>query len=85
LGDQASPKMRCSSCGSRHLLRADYLATGAMGAAMTVTAKVSLGGRKILLKKSAVAADVCLDCGIIRLCATDLPTLREASRAASRG
>ena len=22
LGDQASPKMRCSSCGSRHLLRA---------------------------------------------------------------
>ena len=52
-----------------------------MAAGMSVTAKVRLGQGKTRLKKSRVAADVCLDCGVIRLCATDLATLREASDA----
>ena len=70
---------KCPSCGSRHLLRADYLATGAMGAGMSVTKKVRLAGRKILLKKSSVVADVCLVCGVLHFRAIDLNTLREAS------
>ena len=59
----------------------------ALAAGMSVTAKVPLGLGKTRLKKSRVAADVCHDCGVIRFCATDLATLREASdaRAVAKG
>ena len=81
MGDDGSPNAKCPSCGSRHLLRADSLSTVAMVEGMSVTAKVPLAGRKTLLKKSSVVADVCLDCGVIQFRAADLTKLREASQA----
>ena len=70
----------CTFCGSLRVLEADYFeAWSGLGAGgvrpaggLLVTAKVPLGGRRNLLKKSPVAVEVCVDCGTIRLRATDL-------------
>ena len=65
----------CSSCNSSRILAGDRFG-GLSG--VSVTAKVPIGSRRVLLKTSEVAAEVCVDCGAVRLRATDLAPLRAA-------
>ena len=80
MAKQGSAGQGCASCGSLRVLKVDDLEAGnGLGAGgVRVTAKIALGARRNKLRTSTVAAEVCVDCGVIRLRAQDVEKLRQA-------
>ena len=64
----------CASCGSTRIVSAQCIGSG--HTAVTVDVKVPDGGRLYLVKSSPTVAEVCSDCGVVRLRATDVAQLR---------
>ena len=66
----------CAACGSIRVLRPDALETGGVsGGGVLVSVKVPAGNGRFRRRSSRLEADVCADCGTVRLHVTDLEGL----------